>query len=220
MKKLWSTAPVLVFAASVIIATSLNVTADPNPGNKQVMTVRQHEFYSDMRKLWEDHITWTRLFIVSDVGNLPDTNVTAQRLLQNQVDLGNAIKPFYGDAAGAHMTDLLRIHILTAAAIINAAKAGDSAEVGAQLALWYANSDQIADFLSSANPTCWPQDMMRQMMREHLDRTLEEAVAQLTGDYATSISKYDEVHLQALKMSDMLAECIIHQFPKQFQPGK
>lgn len=220
MKKLGSVFAALVIAASVIVASSPNVKATPDPGSAQVMTVRQHEFYAGLRKLWEDHITWTRLYIVSAVGDLPDAGVTATRLLQNQVDLGNAIKPFYGDAAGAHLTGLLTDHILIAAAIIAAAKAGDGAEVNAQLALWYANSDEIADFLSSANPTCWPQAMMRQMMREHLDRTFEEAVAQLSGDYTTSVAKYDEVHLQALKMSDMLAECIIHQFPNKFRPGR
>lgn len=219
MKKLWSTSAVLVFAASVVVATSLNVKATPDPGGGQVMTVRQHAFYSDLRKLWEDHITWTRCFIVSAIGDLPDAPVAAGRLLRNQVDLGDAIKPFYGDAAGAHLTDLLTDHILIAAAIINAAKVGDAAEVGAQLVLWYANADEIADFLSSANPKHGPKGMMRQMMKDHLDLTLGEAVAQLTGDFATSVAKYDAVHLEALEMSDMLAEGIIAQYPKQFGPG-
>src|SRR5678815_2469589 len=69
---------------------------------------------NDMRKLWEDHITWTRLYIVSAAANLPNKDATAQRLLQNQTDIGNAIKPFYGDAAGVKLTGLLKDHILIA----------------------------------------------------------------------------------------------------------
>ena len=57
-----------------------------------------------MDKLWEDHVTWTRLYIVSAAANLPDKDATAQRLLQNQTDIGNAIKPVYGDAAGEKST--------------------------------------------------------------------------------------------------------------------
>src|SRR5881628_415691 len=70
-------------------------------------------FHDGMRKLWEDHVTWTRLVIV-DVGfGTADTQATLQRLLQNQVDIGNAIKPFYGDAAGSQLTALLTTHIVT-----------------------------------------------------------------------------------------------------------
>ena len=53
-----------------------------------------------MRVLWEEHITYTRNYIISALAGLPDTDAVAQRLLRNQDDIGNAIKPFYGDAAG------------------------------------------------------------------------------------------------------------------------
>ena len=69
---------------------------------------RQEALRTDMRKLWEDHVTWTRLFIVSAAAGAPDTDATAQRLLQNQVDIGNAVKPLYGEAAGSQLTSLLR----------------------------------------------------------------------------------------------------------------
>src|SRR5262245_34248452 len=55
-------------------------------------------FHDAMRKLWEDHITWTRLFIVSFSADLPDLTATTNRLLRNQVDIGDAVRPFYGKA--------------------------------------------------------------------------------------------------------------------------
>ena len=67
-----------------------------------------------MRRLWDDHVVWTRLFIISTLSDLPDAPATTERLLQNQTDIGNAIKPFYGDAAGTKLTGLLREHILIA----------------------------------------------------------------------------------------------------------
>lgn len=173
-------------------------------------------FHDAMRKLWEDHITWTRMVIVSTFADLPDQFPTVQRLLQNQEDIGDAIKPFYGDAAGEQLSALLRDHILIAAEILQAAEDGDAAALEDASERWYANADDIAEFLHVANPENWPLEEMRAMMREHLDLTLQEAVAYLNGNYSASIDFYDQVHIQALEMADMLSEGIIRQFPNKF----
>src|SRR4029453_6830547 len=132
---------------------------------------RSDELRAAMRKLWEDHVTWTRLYIVSSLADLPDKAATTERLLQNQTDIGNAVKPFYGDAAGTKMTALLKEHILIAADIVKSAKAGDSAKLDASKAKWVANADEIAAFLSGANPKNWPAADMKAMMHEHLSAT-------------------------------------------------
>src|SRR2546425_11821319 len=173
-------------------------------------------FHDAMRKLWEDHITWTRLVIVSVLNGLPDTPTTVARLLQNQVDLGNAIKPFYGDAAGNQLTSLLTTHIVLAGNILVNAKAGNTDGVNTNVTLWYQNANDIAAFLNDANPKNWPLADLQVMMKTHLDLTLQEAVAQLTGDYSTSISTYEQVHLEILQMADMLSAGIIAQFPSMF----
>ena len=54
------------------------------------------------------------------------------------------------------------------------------------------------------------------MMREHLDITLEEAVARLQGNHAADIAAYDELHVQILHMADMLSDGIVRQFPNAF----
>ena len=174
-------------------------------------------FRAAMRQLWEDHITWTRLFIVSAAANLPDLGPTTERLLRNQQDIGNAIKPFYGDAAGARLTALLRDHIVIAAEIVGAAKSGNTAAVEAASTRWYANASEIADFLSTANPRNWPREEMRAMMRSHLDLTLAEAVARLKGNFTDDIALYDQVHVQILHMADMLSDGIIAQFPQRLR---
>lgn len=178
-------------------------------------------FHDTMRKLWEDHITWTRLFIVSaatETSGLPDLNATVARLLANQADLGDAIKPFYGDTAGAELTALLRTHILTAAELLADAKAGDTTAEADAAARWYANANDIAAFLHAANPVNWPLADLQAMMKGHLDLTLKEAVARLQGRYADDVAAYDEVHLEILSMADMLSDGIVRQFPNRFAP--
>jgi hypothetical protein len=181
----------------------------------QVFSATKDELRQGMRKLWEDHITWTRLYIVSATADLPDKDATAKRLLQNQTDIGNAIKPFYGDAAGDKLTALLKDHILIAVDIIDAAKKSDSAKKDEAVKRWTANADDIATFLSGANPKNWPLAEMKKMMRDHLDWTTAELVAHLQKDWTADVAAYDKVHDQILKMADMLSDGIIKQFPSR-----
>jgi hypothetical protein len=174
------------------------------------------EFRHAVRKLWEDHITWTRMFIVSAAAGLKDQHVAAERLLRNQDDIGDAIKPYYGEAAGEQLTKLLREHILIAADLLAAAKAGVAVKVEKVTTTWYANADEISAFLAKANPTYWPLDAVKHHMRTHLDLTLEEAVARLKGNWAADVAAYDKVHVAILEMSDALAAGIVGQFPEKF----
>ena len=192
---------------------SRNARANDHTQNSDAAT----SFRNDMRKLWEDHITWTRLAIIAIADGRPEQGATVARLLQNQTDIGNAIKPYYGDAAGDQLTSLLHDHIVIAAEIITDAKAGNTAGVNDASARWYANADAIAAFLNAANPQQWPLGHMKQMMREHLDLTLAEAVAHLSADYPADVAAYDRVHGAILPMADMLSLGIINQFPKQFR---
>ena len=174
-------------------------------------------FRNDMRRLWEDHVTWTRLAIISLTTDSPDTEATVARLLRNQTDIGDAIEPFYGEVAGDELTRLLREHILIAADLVTAARGGDQAAVAEAQARWTANADEIAGFLASANPRSWKLDEMKAMMHDHLRLTTNEALARLQGDWAADVAAYDQIHLQALGMADMLSIGIVDQFPRRFR---
>jgi hypothetical protein len=184
---------------------------NPTPRN-----AAQVAFHDAMRKLWEDHVTWTRLAIVTFADGSAGFPATAGRLLQNQVDIGDAVKPFYGDEVGAQLTALLREHILIAVEILQAAKAGDTDAFNDASARWYANANDIADFLSAANPRFWPNATMRAAMKTHLDQTLAEAAQELAGDYEASVATYEHVHLHILEMADLLSSGLIGQFPSHF----
>jgi hypothetical protein len=172
---------------------------------------------TDMRKLWEDHITWTRLAIISLETGAPDTDATVARLLRNQTDIGNAVKPFYGGAAGGKLTAELRRHILIAADLVAAAKAGDQAKLADAQARWQRNADDIAAVLNSVNPRYFKLAELKAEMRTHLALTTAEAVARLQGNWTADVAAYDKVHLHILHMSDLLAQGITKQFPARFR---
>jgi len=208
-----------------IVAAVIAVAATGAPARSQTSDTAGNPIFgselalrNDMRKLWEDHVTWTRMVIVSFAGGLDDREAAVGRLLQNQKDLGDAIKPFYGDAAGNQLTALLTDHIVIAADILTALGSGDADALDAAIAKWRANGNDIADFLSSANPTSWPRDHMRMMMSDHLDATAAEAIARFEGRWEDDVKAYDAAHEQALGMADMLSDGIVAAFKTRFRP--
>jgi hypothetical protein len=181
------------------------------------LTGKELALRNDMRALWEEHVTWTRLAVISLVAGSPDTAATVARLLRNQVDIGDGIKPFYGKVAGNALTAELRRHILIAADLIAAAKAGDQTRLAAEQERWRANADDIAALLSEANPRHWARGAVRSMLNEHLRLTTQEVVARLQGDWAADVAAYDRIHHHALGMADTISSGILGQFPKRFR---
>ena len=206
----------LIAAAAGPAVTAADQTPPAAHGAEHASPTEASAFRLTMRELWEDHATWTRLFIVSAAADLPDQDATAARLLRNQSDIGDALAPFYGEAAGDELTALLRDHILGAADLLAAVRAGDQARTAAATVAWYANADEIAAFLSAANPDHWSRAAMRAEMAMHLDLTLKEAGARLRGDWAADIAAYDEVRHHILGWADLLSAGVIRQFPDRF----
>ncbi len=179
-------------------------------------TTNNAAFKADMRYLWAEHATWTRDVIVAMLDESPAANASLTRLLANQVDIGNAIKPYYGDAAGQALTDLLTEHIVVAGDILVAARNGDTPAMNDAVAKWYKNGDDIAVFLNTANPENWELVHMKQHMKDHLDFTLAEAVGHLQGKYTDEVKAYDNAFKQLMQLADSLADGIAKQFPDKF----
>jgi hypothetical protein len=208
----------LMFAGLFIIGlvASSAVPALARPlASKKISSLAYHD---EWRKLWEDHITWTRVVIMGILNDLPGTNTYVERLLQNYEDMEAALEPYYGDDAEV-LGDLIQDHLVIAAEILNAAKAGDTAHLNDAVARWYANAEDIAIQMNEMNPQFWPLDETRQMWTDHLDATLEEATAHLSGDFAGEVAAYDLIHDLALEMADFTSAGVIRQFPQQFTGG-
>lgn len=182
------------------------LVASPN------ISARDEALHVGMRALWQDHATWTRVFLVGALAAGPDTQPASERLLRNQSDIGDAIRPFYGDAAADQLTTLLEDHILGAAAVVAAAAAGDGSALAIAQEAWYANADEIAAFLADANPS-WHFADLQGMMRHHLDQTTTEATARITHEWKADVEAYDAVVLHVLGMSDALSAGLATQFP-------
>ena len=208
---------ILVFLFAGIMAAA----PQAQPGEQMKMAAPMHkgnahmELRLAMRKLWEDHITWTRMYIVSALAGLEDAGKVAERLLQNQDDLGNAVKPYYGEEAGNKLAKLLKEHIMIATEVVKAAQAGKAPELTKAQEKWTANGDEIAAFLSGANPH-WPKPVLTDMLHKHLEYTTAEVVCRLKKDWGGDIAAYDKGHVHMLMFADALTKGISKQFPEKF----
>lgn len=188
-------------------------TAETVPSATQKST--RVALYTGMRTLWAQHMEWTYATVVAFADGSPALDPTIARLLRNQADIGAAFAAYYGPAAGARLTDLLQAHIQDAVPVLTAAKAGDTTALDQAIAQWYANAQDIADFLAQENPH-WQQAGMRSMMHTHITQTIAYAADLLTGHDTSAIEKYDAAEAHMAQMADMLSAGIVQQFPQRF----
>lgn len=169
-----------------------------------------------LRRLWSDHVIWTREYVVAAIADTPDAGAAAGRLLKNQEDIGNAVIPVYGAEAGHALTGLLKQHILIAVDLIKAAKAGDDAGFKENDAKWTANAEEIAGLLSGANPNNWSKADVTDLLMQHLNLTKGEVVARLQGKWDDDVAAFDQIFTEILTVADVLADGVVKQFPDKF----
>lgn len=208
-----------IYIGQVICIPSNNMgvnTRQSMPDGGKCFTQSEVSLMNKIRRLWEEHSVWTRATILSLVDNGPDTELVTQRLLRNPTDFADLLRPLYGNDIASRFERLLRDHLVIAAQLVKAAKAGDSKAAEDYERQWYENADELAAFLASINPY-WSESEWRDMLHEHLRLVKAEAVSRLNKNYAENIRIFDIIQTQALKMADVMSSGIIRQFPSRFQ---
>ncbi|MGB4204697.1 MAG: hypothetical protein WBJ84_03640 [Bacteroidales bacterium] len=208
----------IVLATVTVSAQHAHQSHVQSAKSKEVMKLMKNHKYMElnqaMRKLWSDHMHWT-LATVDAFFNEPDQlDIKLARLLDNQKHIGEAIVPFYGEAAGAQLTKLLTEHITGAVPVLVAAKENDSKALDTAVKNWYKNAEEIADFLSAANPKHWPAEATRPALESHITHTIEYSVNILKGEYKESIEGFESALAHMLQLADILSEGVAKQFPK------
>lgn len=206
----------MFLVVSLVPMTVDAASKEKKSSHKQCLTPSVIELKDNLRKLWIDHVIWTKNYIVTAFAGSEDQQKVLERLLRNQQDIGNAIKPYYGEAAGNKLAELLREHILIAGKVLDAVKSGNQADVEKYNKEWYANADDIAKFLSSANPN-WTYEQLKEMFHKHLELITEDVTARVKKDWDAEIVAFDKGLEHMIMFADVLTEGIVKQFPDKFK---
>lgn len=177
------------------------------------------QFREEMRKLWEDHIVWTRNLIFNVIDGAGGDEQAVARLRRNADEIGNAFKPYYGEVAAKKLSDLIDKHNTNTDELLRAAKSNDAHSLEEANEELHENADDIANYLSGTNPN-WAKNDLTSMLYSHIGFTIDEAMSRLKKDYFADVKAYDNVHDSILLMSDILARGIIKQFPEMFKTVK
>ena len=210
MKKIFKTLSLFMLFITFLLPIKVFAMDTDIPLKNSIVNLKMAE-----RKLWIDHVGWTHSFIVSDLASLPDKDVTLQRLLENQDDVGTSIKPYYGEEAGNKLSKLLREHISIGGQVINAAKSNNKGDIDKYNKLWYKNADDIADFLSGANPNLSNSEL-KDMLHKHLDFVTAQVVARINKNWKADVDNYDKGEIHMINFADIISDGIVKQFPEKF----
>lgn len=216
MKKIIKNSLLLLFLFNLVFVPIKAMTIENTSYKDESYSKVACDLKMAERKLWIDHVLWTRSFIVSDLASLEDKEPVLERLLKNQDDIGNSIKPYYGKEAGDKLAALLRDHIKLAGQVVDAAKSGKKRDLEKYNKLWYENADEIANFLSSVNPK-YSNKVLKDILYRHLQLVTEQAVNRLNKDWKKDIEAFDEGEDHMIKFAYIIAEGIIRQFPQKFK---
>ena len=210
MKKFFSILLVLMLFTTLLLPFKVYGIDNEIPLSNSIVNMKMDE-----RKLWIDHVSWTRSFIISDLASLADKGPVLTRLLKNQDDIGASIKPYYGEEAGNKLSKLLREHIVIGGQVVDAAKSNNKSDLDKYNKSWYKNADDIADFLSSANSN-WSNSELKDMLHKHLEFVTAQVAARLNKNWKADIEAYDKGEEHMIKFADVLSDGIVKQFPEKF----
>ncbi len=208
--------PPTVGISGFIPYASVHFPVEQGLRQNHCITQAEVDLRSNLRSLWEEHVAWTRMTIISLTFKLPDVNFVIERLLHNATDMGDMFKPLYGDAVAEKYASLIKEHLLIAADLVKASLAGNVQAAMTAERKWYANADDIAVFLNRVNKFL-PKEKMREMFYRHLDLTKQEAVFMINMEYEKDIQVYDEIEKQAREMADTISEGMVKLYPDMFK---
>lgn len=200
---------------NLMVGQQIYIYPNCNQNNNYWVSMNQVELLEQMNLVWEQHIMWTRMLLISIAENLKDLDATQARLLRNPRDIANVFRTYYGNNIANEIQRLLTEHLVIGKELIVALKNNNQEQAMVLERKWYKNADDMADAFSSINPY-YPKEEIRRMLYDHLKLTSNEVSARLKGNYTEDIKAFDMVQEEILKMSQFFVNGIVMQFPNLF----
>lgn len=192
-----------------------NIYPNYNQNSSYWMSINQVQLLTQMNLVWEQHIMWTRMLLISIAENLKDLDATQVRLLRNPKDIASIFRRYYGVVVANKIQQLLTEHLTIGKDLIVALKNKKQEQITQLNTKWYQNADEMAEAFSSINQF-YQKEEVRKILYEHLRLTTNEINNRLQGKYAEDINSFDMVQKEILRMSQFFVNGIVKQFPNLF----
>lgn len=202
---------------TVLLFSSLaTVSAETQPMNETSVSMKVVDLRLAMRTLWEGHIFSVRNVVVAThYKDAKAAKVAEEQVVQNAREIGAAIAGYYGKEAGDKMFKLLAGHYGAVKEYMTASFKGD--KKGAELASDKAtkNAEEIAAFLSSANPNL-PKDTVFSLLAVHYGHHMAQINAIKVKDWAGEAKNWDAMLKHIDTIADAVSSALAKQFPDKF----
>ncbi|MBF0518328.1 MAG: hypothetical protein HQK92_01240 [Nitrospirae bacterium] len=169
-----------------------------------------------LRDLYSGHIFWVRnVVFATKYGNKAAAKVAEEQVVQNAKAIGESITPYYGKDASEKLFKLFAGHYGAVKDYMNATFAGKKGAQKAAVDKLTKNADELATFLSSANPN-WPKDTLFSALVAHGGHHIAQIDDLSKKDFDSEAKIWETMKEHMYVISDLLADGILKQFPEKF----
>lgn len=217
---------VLAAGTGIVAALSLSALADGQHVTTSAADASQlaaipasgkvAETKAALRDLWVGHIFWVRGVVFATLAkNGPAATAAEQAVVGNAKDIAGAIEPFYGQPASDKLFTLLAGHYGAVKEYLDAAVKKDAAAESKATDHLTANAQEIAAFLSGANPNL-PKDTLEELLLAHGGHHLQQIQEVQAGQYEKEAATWSAMKGHIYVIADALTDALAKQFPDKF----
>lgn len=204
---------VAALAVAAVLAAAPAHAATPGHDHGAAPAATAAQTRDALRDLWIGHVFWVRNVALETLaGNAAAARAAEDQVVANARQIAGAIEPFYGKAAADTLFGQLAGHY---GAVKEWLLARDKAGQDAAFKKLVANADEIAAFLSSANPNL-PKETLRGLLLAHGGHHVQQIRQLRAKDYAAEAQTWQAMTQHMYVIADALAGALVKQFPAKF----
>lgn len=204
----------LVLGVVLLTAASDAVAKEKTAGPK--VKPQPLDLRLSLRDLWIGHIFWGRNVVLSTTyGDATAAKLAEERVVQNARDIAASTEPYYGKEASDKLFGLLVGHDGAIKEYMSATFEGKKEAREAAVEKMKKNADDIATFLSSANPN-WKKETLLSALLAHGGHHMAQIDAINAKDFSSEANTWAAMKSHIYVIADVLADGMVRQFPMKF----
>ncbi|HEX4923835.1 MAG TPA: hypothetical protein VFV50_07105 [Bdellovibrionales bacterium] len=203
----------LTHLAVLALSASPNFAQSSEPGGSSKTVATQMA----LRDLWVDHVFWVRNVVLAAAQkDKKAQDIAEKQVVENAKQIAASIEPFYGKAANEKLFGLLAGHYGAIKDYLNATipKPNEKLQKAAVDRLT-ANAQEIASFLSGANPNL-PKGTLIALLSAHGGHHVAQINEIQKKNFAGEAETWGGMKHHMYAIADALAGAIAKQFPEKF----